>query len=787
MIRTAGFVLMWPVAMASGLEEAREKTPDAPVENRAGEGESVDSQGQEQADDLGDLMEEVTVVASRIGRPWIQSSGSVTSIRPQELTSGGVQDLGGIGKYDPLISAPFDYGSSDTLYGYGGSGYSGFNIRGVEGNRVSMELDGIRQPPQYVSTSFDMGTAGGSGGMGRDYFDPSMFSLIEILKGGGSALYGSDAMGGVVSLKTIDAGDLLNGKEWGALARTQYFSVNDSYAWQAGGAVESGAFRAMLMYSGREGHESENHGGGSSTRPNPVDFSSHAILGKFDWSLGDHRFQLAVESYERDTHVNTLSAVRESALGGFNDYVLDDQTMERQRASVRWEFEPKAEWADSIEAMVYWQSSMNRSDNHSGSRDRDIGGVVIPGRKREQTINFETNLYGIQLQGRKEREWGTWKHQLLSGLDISMEESVSTFERWDTGNVQDTNRTPFAPADTLRAGFYLQDEIGLAEKWSLTPGLRFDYTSIDPEVSAEYRARLAELRNNNQFIGDPEKYDNFAVSPRLDIAYMPTEGTRIYGNYSLGIRNPTAEELSMVFVHSDVSGGTAGTVTTPNPDLEEETSHSFELGFKADGDAGRFQMAGFYNRYRNYIENGVFTGEFDQDGREIRTTVNRGEAEIYGGEMGGELSLGHWLPVLDGAKIGAATGISFGKNTEDGAWLNSVEPWKSSIFAGYDAPSGKYGVRLTGTYVDRVRRVDDTIPETGVLYRPEAYFLLDLAAYWKPTDSLTINGGINNLLDQKYWSWSSARRTSSGSTGDNGNERNTGPGTNFHVSLTYQF
>ena len=764
--------------MKQGARGESEKVPHG-NEEKAAEGQAPEEVSE------GEVMEEITVVASKIGRPWIQSSGSVASIRPNEVVTTGVQDLGGIGKYDPLISAPFDYGSSDTLYGYGGSGYSGFNIRGVEGNRISMELDGIRQPPQYVSTSFDMGTAGGSGGMGRDYFDPAMFGLIEILKGGGSALYGSDAMGGVVSLKTLDAADILSGKSWGLLARTQYFSVNESYAGQVGGAVESGPFRAMLMYSGREGHETENYGDGAD--PNPVDFSSHAILGKFDYSLGDHRFQLAVESYERDTHVDTISAVRESMLGGFNKYVLNDQRMERQRASLRWEYEPGAAWADRVEAMAYWQTSLNRSDNHSASRDRDIGGVVIPGRRREQTISFDTDLYGVLLQGRKDWDIAGWKHAALTGLDISMEESVSTFSRWDTGNPQDSNRTPFAPADTLRAGLYLQDEIGFAEKWSFTPGLRFDYTGIDPEISAEYRERLAELRNNNQFISEPEKYDNFAVSPRLDLAYMPTEGMRFYGTYSRGIRNPTAEELSMVFVHQDVSGGTAGTVTVPNADLEEETSNSFELGFKADGDAGRFQMAGFYNRYRNFIENGVFTGEFDEDGREIRTTVNRGKAEIYGGEMGGELAAGHWLPALDGVKIGAHTGISFGKNTEEGKWLNSIEPWKTSVFAGYDAPSGKYGVRLTGTYVDRVRRVDDTIPETGALYRPEAYFLLDLAAYWKPLESLTVNGGINNLLDEKYWSWSSARRTSSGSTGDNGNERNTGPGTNFHISLTYQF
>ncbi len=733
----------------------------------------------------GESLPDMTVIASRTSRPWIQSSGSVATIRPNELVRDGVQDLGGIGKYDPLISAPFDYGSSDTLYGYGGSGYSGFNIRGAEGNRISLELDGIRQPPQYVSTSFDMGSAGGSGGAGRDYFDPSMFSLIEILKGGGSSLYGSDAMGGVVTLKTLEAGDLLNDQKSGGLVRGQYFSVNDSYAGQLGGAVQAGDFRFMMLYSGREGHETENHGG--SLKPNPVDFTSHSWLGKMDYAVAGHRFQMALERYERRTEIDTISAVRQSMLGGFNESVLNDQEMERNRVSARWEYEPAGGWVDQMEALGYWQNSSNQDDNRSRSKDLVIGGVTIPGRRREQTIDFDTEIYGVLLQSRKELKTGDVEHQWLGGIDLSQEHSESAFDRVDTGNVQDTNRTPFAPADTLRLGMYLQDELKLGRKWSVTPGFRADFQRITPEMSQDYRERVAALQQNGQAIELSDEYDNLAISPRLDIAYMPTASTRVYGTYSRGIRNPTAEELSMLFVHQDVSGGTAGTVSLPNPDLKEETSHSLELGFKGDGDPGRFQIAGFYTWYEDFIENNVFTGEVDEDGREIHTTVNRGKATIYGLEVSGEANVRHWIPALDGFKVGLHSGIAIGRNETDHTWLNSVEPWKSSAFLGYDHPDEKFGVRLTGTYVDRVRHVDDTIPETGSLYRPEAYFVVDLGGYWKPTDTLTINGGINNLLDEKYWSWSSSRRSSSGSTGNFGNERNTAPGTNFYLSITQVF
>ncbi|NJM39188.1 MAG: TonB-dependent receptor plug domain-containing protein, partial [Akkermansiaceae bacterium] len=99
----------------------------------------------------------------------MDAGGSVTQIGLDEIIRSGINDLGGLVKYDPLLSTPFDVGGADGAFAYGSSGYGGFNIRGAEGNRISIELDGIRQPPQYVSTSFDMGSDGGSGGTGRDY------------------------------------------------------------------------------------------------------------------------------------------------------------------------------------------------------------------------------------------------------------------------------------------------------------------------------------------------------------------------------------------------------------------------------------------------------------------------------------------------------------------------------------------------------------------------------------------------------------------------------------------
>lgn len=724
-------------------------------------------------------LKELVVVATKTEEPWIDSSGSVTQISAEEMVREGVFDLGGITKYDPTVSAPFDFSSGDGAFAYGQSGYGGFNIRGIEGNRVAIELDGIRQPPQYVSTSFDQGSDG-SGGAGRDYFDPAMFEMVEILKGGASALYGSDALGGVVSMRTPEPEDLLGGKRWGGLARAQYISANDSVAAQLGGAITQGDWSFLLTGVSRTGHEMENNG---HLPPNPVDFTSNAILGKANYHNGAHTLRFGLEAYERDTEIDARSAT-ESSFSVFNKYVHNEQWLERQRASVVWAYEPASGWVDHLETQFYYQSALNRSDSDSAAKDRVIGGVTIPGRTRRQSIRFDTDIAGISMQGRREFQSGEQTHQLLGGWDYSWEYGENQFTRNDSVIVMDRNRTSFAPANTQRLGWFIQDEWKIQERWFITPGVRLDFQSIEPDLSADYLERLASLGSHGVALA--EDYDNLALSPRLSVAYKPTSETQLYGTYARGIRNPTAEELSMIFDHPPSGGSPAGSMTVPNPDLEEEESHAFELGAKAEGDWGRAQVAGFYTLYRNFLENGVRTGEQDDVGRDILTTVNRGRVDIYGFEVGGVYNLDQIHSAADGWSVSLNTGKAIGINRTDDVWLNSVEPWRTVGFLAYDSKDETWGVRLTGTYVAAVKHVDDTTAQ-GTFFRPPAYFVADIGGYWKPTDSLTLHAGINNLFDEQYWSWGSVRRGNGHLGGDATTDRNTAPGTNFHISITKTF
>ncbi|MFT4176264.1 MAG: TonB-dependent hemoglobin/transferrin/lactoferrin family receptor [Luteolibacter sp.] len=721
-------------------------------------------------------LEEVVVVATRTEKNWIDTSGSVSRVTAEELLNRGAQDLGDISKYDPTIHLPFDFASGDGAYAYAQSGYGSINIRGTEGNRIAIELDGVRQPPQYVSTSFDQSDEA-PGGIGRDYYDPAMFEMVEILKGGASALYGSDAMGGVVSFSTPSPASLLGGKSYGGLLRSQYFDVNESYSFQGSGAFRIKDTSGLLLFVYREGEETKNNG---KIAPNPVDFESEALLFKLEHILGDHTFRATLENYKRDTELDAQSAVQ-SRFAVFNDYVYNRQQIERQRASLEWEYDVRHNWLDRIESHLYWQSSETVSENDSGAKPV---GPFNYSRKRQQQIDFQTDIVGLTSVFKKEIEHDhsisqTW----ISGIDLSREKSENIFARWEDGVFSD--KISFAPTDTERAGLFIQDEIRFGQQWFLTAGLRMDHTSIDPNPNEGYLQRLAEF-GRYVVINEPESYDNLSISPRLSLAYKPRNWFQYYGTYSHGVRDPSAEELSMIFAHPPTGGSSSGTVTIPNPDLKEETSDSFEIGMKADGNVGRFHTAVYYTRYSDFIENGVPTGVRDDENRDIVTTVNRGKTDIYGFEIGGKWNAASWLTQLEGLEISLSTGKSIGIDRDNKQWINTVDPWRTVGFIGYNNTDYRFGVRLTGTYTDKVTHVNDET-NLGEFYRPDSWMTFDLAAHWSPFETFSIHAGINNLFDEEYWTWGTVRRGNGHLGGNSVTDQTTAPGRNFFISLTKTF
>ena len=134
-----------------------------------------------------DELARITVSATLAERAQKDVASEVSVIHPAQIDARQVTDIGALVRYEPGVSVSAD-GSR--------FGRAGFSVRGLDGNRVRIELDGVAVPDTFAIGSFS--------NAGRDVVDVDVLKRVEILRGAASSLYGSDALAGVVSFVTKD-------------------------------------------------------------------------------------------------------------------------------------------------------------------------------------------------------------------------------------------------------------------------------------------------------------------------------------------------------------------------------------------------------------------------------------------------------------------------------------------------------------------------------------------------------------------------------------------------------
>lgn len=169
---------------------------------------------------LNTALKEVVVSGSRNEQLSDDLPMSVDVINAKDIEEGQIRDIRDAAKSLPNVSvkrAPARFGlvggSSD-----GRDGNAGFNIRGLDGNRVLLLVDGIRAPRSYVFGNF---------AFGRDSFSIDLLKRIEIVRGPASVLYGPDGLAGLVNFITYKPADFLSeGQAIGGRASTSYSGDN---------------------------------------------------------------------------------------------------------------------------------------------------------------------------------------------------------------------------------------------------------------------------------------------------------------------------------------------------------------------------------------------------------------------------------------------------------------------------------------------------------------------------------------------------------------------------------
>lgn len=351
---------------------------------------------------------EVTVVGTRSERPSIEVPATVSLIDRDRLDREQSRSLKDLLRYEAGVSVSQSYGRF---------GIGDVRIRGLGGNRVQMQLDGVD-----IADSFAIGSFSSAG---RDFVDPEVLERVEILRGAASALYGSDALGGVISFRTRDPLALLadtgedSALRAGAHSVSEDRSVGTNGLWAAAGDVWSG----LLQFQQRQGHEGANQGhltapDRSRTANNPQGTRRRSALAKMVRQLGtDHRLRVVLDASHGDTDTDVLSGQGMQVVFGQAVRTLslraEDQTR-RTRVSLGLEGDPAWGVADHYEWQLYHQDSQTEQETFE-DRATVVGGVAINPVRRERAFLFDQAVAGLELLLRKELVAGTSEHSRGNG------------------------------------------------------------------------------------------------------------------------------------------------------------------------------------------------------------------------------------------------------------------------------------------------------------------------------------------------------------------------------------
>lgn len=689
-------------------------------------------------------LKEVVISASRVEEDAGQVAATVTVVTSEDADRRNASNLEELLEDEVGISVRALPSRVQTAFtGTGRGGNEGINIRGLEGDQVSMLVDGVSLPSAYSFGSVQSGRG--------DYLDPEGYKQVEIVRGAASTQYGSSGLAGSVMFVTKEPEDyLVGGNTEQFRLKAGYASASKSVQVAPSFAFAAGDLKGLVLASMRSGHETESMGANTSssssrTAANPQDSRAGYVLAKLKQKVSaDHALKLTLESLHRKTETDSLST-RSSTIA--DDDSTD--TTRRTLAKVDWRHTPRGSWYDVLDVSLYGQVSQS---DQLGVQTRPASTPAT--RSRDAAYNEQATGVSAQF----ESNWGqATQHRLVYGADFKRSAYDMVVQR--TGDFN-TPVKYFPDTDSTSGGAFLQDEITLGPV-KLTPGLRYDYYQFTPQrVATGYVATYETLSDE-------------ALSPKLGVNWTLQPDLSVYGLYSRGFRAPKAGQINGSF-----SNSASSYVYVGNSKLKSERSDSLEFGVRGQASGVKYSAAAFHGEYKDFIQESVNTGSCTIDSVTYTTcyqTQNLNRATISGFEVRGELALApSWRATMAYAHV---EGRSVSGNTQDN--LATVDPDK---FVGtlHYSPVGNWGLGARMTAVDRKNMAQST---AGVV--PGGYTVFDLSAWYQPAKSTQVSVGLYNLFDKKYVRWADVRdlAASSAATVD----AYTQPGRNLSINVIHNF
>jgi hemoglobin/transferrin/lactoferrin receptor protein len=642
-------------------------------------------------------IEEITVTATRTERPIFTTPFSVSVINASDIE----------------LFQPFSY--ADVFEGTPGLSIQGGarriaeepSIRGFSDQQLVLRIDGARQ-------NFDLAHRG------RFFVDPDLVQRIEVVRGSASALYGSGALGGVISLETKGADDLLAaGDDLGGRAKLGYQGNGNEFLASGGLFGRSGKIDAFANIIYREVFDDLEDGSGETI----LDSRDRLLNGLLKLGITPaehHRIEITAEVFDNDGHNPTAADDISSP-----STVVDRDSTEYALRSQYSYADPDHPWLD-FGVSAYYQSI-------DITEDRFIDG-------RLDQSEFES--FGIDLHN-------TTRLIPARNTKIALTYGFEFFEDSQSGTRNGAARIEFPDAERSFIAGYAQAEIDLFDGiLTLVPGIRIDSFAMRPE-------------------GNFAKRTETDASPRFSIGIKPTEWLYLWGGWAQAFRAPSLSELFNDGVHFTIPNGLGPNTLVinefrPTPLLAPEDAESFEAG-------ARIRRRGLFMAKDSFeISGNYFSSDIDDFVDTVVTFIDPAKPPVFTPPLGPITFFGSTTNVNIRARLSGFEGeITYdspifsasvsgftvdGDNRDTGSGLGSI-PQDSLTFS-LKAKLPRYGWQVGGRA--SIAAAQNDVPDGSVT--TESYETVDLFANWSPQrgvlpamlEGTVMTIGIDNLFDETF-------------------------------------
>ncbi|MDX7899031.1 TonB-dependent hemoglobin/transferrin/lactoferrin family receptor [Aeromonas media] len=648
--------------------------------------------------------ETIVVKGQRIEQKLSDVSGSITVITEEDLERQVATELTDVFKNEPGVSVTGSAGRPQNII-----------IRGMGGNRVLIIKDGVR-----VSDGF--GADDLNDKVGRFSFDLDDVKQIEVAKGAGSSLHGSDAIGGTIVISTKQPEDYLQGQDAYLGSKVLQDGSSDKQKLSATGAARILDSEHLLRVSGWQGHETANYD--ESRIPADLDGLSASTSSRFP--LSDHHLlRLELDYFEDNAKRDQGPREVPQPDGKWQVRQYHEQGSQRtQGGKLGWEASDLGSLlADQFTWSLYGNHSKNSANKRSLLQNDLLSGYPRYRSERELST-FTEERVGSELDVRRDLVTGAIAHKLSYGVELERTRHERPVEKLslEAGVPQPSQSEPFSSARTDRAGVWLGDVATLG-RWQFTPTLRMDHQWLRPQD------------------GNQGENHSWHLSPSLATSYRVNEQWRSWLSYANGFRAPSYDK---------VYGNIPHYFALPpfqiiaNTDLKEETSHSLEWGLSGEGENWSIKPALFYNRYYNFID-WREVGLRLSDGVILRQYRNVAKAETWGAEI----AASYWL--TQEWELVTKLGWVDGEDSQ-GEALRTLTPLEGNTRLSYQTHDWSLGVQADyAAAMSRVPSCGNSLTKRqDACLTSAGWFSLAMTADWLITDALKVNFKLDNLFDTRY-------------------------------------